>query len=246
MNETTEGLSRPDLDLLAVIREVGSVDLAARIDQQLGSKIHRDLGCRLRAAGVANPETERENVFQDFLRRVSQRFRNRGADDIAWSAWFYKVAHSALAAFLQKLSSEKKAGRVDLDPAEAEQFSTNMRHASIELDPSVDKILGLVEVSLQKLPERQREAIRLSRLEVSDPEIAEIMGIKEVTVRATRSKGLLRLRNEIEEVLLGQPTTPTGKRGKRRVARREKRPRGSDRRRESDPEQERGPNEGDR
>ena len=128
---------------------------------------------------------EAQDAAQEVFLRL-HRSLSRFDDDRPLRPWLYRTTVNICHDFRRKsrrlVSLEAAFDAAAPEPSPHAQLAARERRA-------------LVEQALQRIPERERDAIVLRDLEGLDTsEVAEILGTNESTVRSQISKGRLRLR----------------------------------------------------
>ncbi len=139
--------------------------------------------------------TEAEDLTQDVIVQVIRRLESyRGTARFA--TWLYALTRNAA---IDRRRREERRVRVPAGPAWVEELAPERPEPA---DEALDrKLLGaLVRTFFRELPERQREVFDLADLQgLSSPEIAEMLGIEPVSVRAHLFKARRTLRKRILE-----------------------------------------------
>jgi len=139
--------------------------------------------------------TEAEDLTQDVLVQVIRRLESyRGT--ARFGTWLYALTRNAA---IDRRRREERRVRVPTGPAWVEELAPERPEPA---DEALDrKRLGaLVRTFFRDLPERQREVFDLADLQgLSSPEIAEMLGIEPVSVRAHLFKARRTLRKRILE-----------------------------------------------
>lgn len=143
-----------------------------------------------------DPDVAAELTAETFAEAFASRtrFRDRG---LGGAAWLYGIARHQLSHFF-------RSGAV------AARARAKLRLPRRELDPEdYDRVEQLIDFEplrvrlgelLAGLPSEQREAMRLRVMEERPyPEVAEMLGITQVTARARVSRGMRRLARELDK-----------------------------------------------
>lgn len=108
--------------------------------------------------------------------------------EVAFSSWLYRIAHNLVVDFFRK---ESKRERVPIDenlPATPSNRGNPVETVIADLDSE------RLYKALQKLTHNQREVIVLKFIDnLSNAQVAEIMGISVGAVKSTQKRGLLSL-----------------------------------------------------
>ena len=136
-----------------------------------------------------------QEVFIEIHRSIA-RFRK----DSKLSTWIYRIAVSKSLDFLRKKNRKKRFGTLKsiFDP------DVRLRNLSIQLRENPEQLLeagervALLQEALSTLPENQRIAITLSKIEdCSNPEIAEILGTTVSAVDSLIHRGKVSLQKKL-------------------------------------------------
>lgn len=137
--------------------------------------------------------TEADDLTQDVLVQMLRRLHSyRGA--AAFSTWVYAVTRNA-AADRRRRSDRRMQRRVDPDSIlSARSGATEAPERAIDRG----RLSALLRSFFEELPERQRQVFDLADLQgFSSPEIASMLGIEPVSVRAHLFKARRTLRKRV-------------------------------------------------
>jgi RNA polymerase sigma-70 factor (ECF subfamily) len=151
-------------------------------------KAHEALVLRIAQRLLWDREEARDAAQEVFLRL--HRSLNRFDGERPLKPWLYRTTVNICHDFQRKrrrvVSLEVASDAAAPGPSAYAELATRERWK-------------LVEVALQTIPERERDAIVLRDLEGLDTaEVADILGTNESTVRSQISKGRLKLRQFVE------------------------------------------------
>jgi RNA polymerase sigma factor (sigma-70 family) len=91
------------------------------------------------------------------------------------------------------LNARKKRKREKHSENEYQQWLLSAQDSNGDHGQLIDELLKQVEHVIDKLPERQKEVIRLILAERSTKQIAEQLGIAEQSVRNSKAQGITKL-----------------------------------------------------
>jgi len=143
---------------------------------------------------TGNP-ADAEDLTQDVLVHVIQRL-DTFAGTSRFSTWLYTVTRNAATDRLRRQARRSRKmndprSHVSMAPDEAEDPAATADRSHIR---------AVIEVFFEELPGRQREVFELAELQgLPSPEIAEMLGIEAVSVRAHLFKARRLLRQRILE-----------------------------------------------
>lgn len=152
-----------------------------------------------------DPETALELTAETFAEAWRSRRSLRATERIERRAWLFTIARRRWAAYLERGRVERRAltrlrGRM---PTFHEDDL-----AAIDDRAGLPTLRAAVAAELARLPDDQREALRLRIVEERDyAEVAATLGVREATVRARVSRGLKALGRGLEERAGDAPAT---------------------------------------
>lgn len=160
---------------------VAPLILTPAIFQQLYRQYAGQL-CAYLTKSLRGDKAEAEGIVQDaFLKAWEKRADLRDAK--AFRAWIYSIAFNVLRQRKRKLR-----------PLTFEEIETPCERPSPEQHVAARQELDRVMTALDDLPDDQREAVLLVRLEnMKFREAAEVLGVPESTVKTRVRRGLLKL-----------------------------------------------------
>lgn len=147
------------------------------------------------ARRTCDPEAAVDILAETFAIAIKDRRRFRGSDDQAERAWLYGIARRQLANYFRSERAELRAlTRLGVE----RRALTDMEYERIEELASSRELRTLVANEIGRLPDDQREAVRLRVVCEEDYEsIASALGITQDTARARVSRGLRALRDAL-------------------------------------------------
>lgn len=166
--------------------------------------------CLKRIGHIQTAEDLTTEIFLKVLQNIN-KYEDRG---LPFGAWLFRIANNELCSYFRKSkfqtsSVEQLREEQGFDiPAEGNSSSMLI---SQELDQENFANLRLVNLALQKISEDYREVLSLRYFEkMQIKEIAEIVDKKEGTVKSLLSRGIEKLKTEMESAnLILQPNTTT-------------------------------------
>jgi RNA polymerase sigma factor (sigma-70 family) len=155
---------------------------------------------------VYDAELAIELTAETFAELLAQRGKFRGSSQAELEGWLFKLARTQLTRYLRKGHAERRAiekygiQMPVLAPDEIERIN-----ASVDLATTREHI----RVSLEQLPEAQREALRLRVVEERPfKEVAEILGVSEETARTRVSRALRALHQRLDDQINPEEVLP--------------------------------------
>jgi len=137
-------------------------------------------------------------TFQRALAHMG-KYRDRG---LPFSAWLYRIAHNLVANWHRDQGRRQVMG---LDEAPMTGLSRERPESAAETNEERARLLG----AIRRLPAERQQLLILKFVEqLSNAEIARIMGRTEGAIKSLYHRTLLALREE-----LGAPNAPDGKDG---------------------------------
>lgn len=131
-----------------------------------------------------------EDICQEIFYKVFQRINEFKGEEASFKTWLYTVARNITISELRK----KQNSEIMLD----ESFSRTMIGGSVETEILRNEQIKLVRKAIEKLPEKQRQAIILREYE--DKNYKEIAELMDSTVSSIKSM-LYRARNALKGYL---------------------------------------------
>ncbi len=166
--------------------------------------IHRNSGRWQRfIAAILKSEEDAEDVIQEAVRRVLARNRPLPSQEEARMYLGRAIGNSALE--LYHVRKRERLRQIPIKEHLLLPVNTRCPYSCIEeRERSVEreKMLGLLNEGLMRLPMKQHEALRLTILEsrgLSIREIGNVYGIPYSTLRHRSKQGLLQLRRFLEK-----------------------------------------------
>lgn len=181
LQAAAEGMEAPD-DAPRTVEAARAGDLAA-FESLMRRHERLVLVTALRLLGNL---ADAQDVAQEVFLRL---YRNLGKVEAAQNitGWLYKVTVN--------LCRDQHRRR----PATEELFEATSTAPSPHDELDAAERRRVLEMSLRRLPETERMALVLRDLEgLSTAEVAEILGVKEVTVRSQVSKARLKMKDFVE------------------------------------------------
>ena len=144
------------------------------------------------ARRTCDPEVAVDVLAETFAVAFEKRKRFRGDDDQTARAWIYTIARRQLADYFRSERAQLRA----LNRLGVQRRSlTEAEYERIEELASSRALRDLVAGEIGRLPDEQREAVRLRVIgEETYASIAELLGISQDTARARVSRGVRALR----------------------------------------------------
>lgn len=132
-------------------------------------------------------------VGETFAQAVRSRRRFRGKSLDEARSWLFGIARNLALDYRRKRRVERSAmDRLNLERSEI--------GTDDEAEPSIEQVWNLVEVSMSRLKDEYREAVRLRYLEGQTyAELADSLGVSEDVARARVSRGIRRMRELTDE-----------------------------------------------
>lgn len=147
------------------------------------------------ARRTCDPEAAVDILAETFAVAIKDRRKFRGSDAQAERAWLYGIARHQLANYFRSQRAELRAlARLGVE----RRALTDAEYERIEELASSRDLRDLVASEIGRLPDDQREAVRLRVVCEEDYEsIASALGISQDTARARVSRGLRALRDTV-------------------------------------------------
>ncbi len=171
--------ARSDADEVALLAAFAQGDSAAArvLTDRLLPRVFRF------AARILGDRAEAEDVAQDAMLRLWRQAPNWRPGEAQVATWLYRVASNLCTDRLRRRRSRPTAPIEDAgDPADGTPGSEARLHQAARL--------AALQDALAELPDRQRQAVVLRHLEgLSNPEIAEVLGIGIEAVESLTARG---------------------------------------------------------
>lgn len=149
--------------------------LVARLAPRIAAYAGRLLG---------DDRSEAEDVAQEALLRLWRAAPGWREGEAKVTTWLYRVVTN-LATDRLRARRRRRPGPALEDVPEPEDAAPGVVARLVQADR-----MAALELALQKLPDRQREAVVLRHLEgLSNPEIAEVMGVGVEAVESLTARG---------------------------------------------------------
>jgi RNA polymerase sigma-70 factor (ECF subfamily) len=147
---------------------------------------------------VGNITESQDLTGQTFL-KAFENIESYELRDVAFSSWLYRIAHNLVVDYFRR---ESKRGSVSIDeqpPAPSDQGNPV---EVVMADLEGERLYG----AMQKLTHNQREVLVLKFIDnLSNNQVAEIMGMSVGAVKSAQKRGLLALNR-----ILGNSDGPGG------------------------------------
>lgn len=143
--------------------------------------------CAYLTRSLRGDRAEAEGVTQEAFLKAWER-RSDLRDEAAFKSWLYSIALNVLRQRKRKLR-----------PLAVETPETECLRPSPERHASDRQELGRVLAALDSLPEEQREAVLLVRMEnLKFREAAKVLGVPENTLKTRVRRGLLTIAEDLD------------------------------------------------
>jgi len=152
-----------------------------------GEKIYRYIFFR-----VGRDKQLAEDLTSDIMLKAYEHFADYD-DSRKFSVWIYRIAHNKLVDFYKKAKFEQ----VDIEDAK-DNVTT-----SEDFDDEFDKNLDIEKVKdiIEDLPDQQKSVIVLKFMDdMTNKEIAEIMGMNEAHIRVLQHRSIVFLRSRLSHL----------------------------------------------
>jgi RNA polymerase sigma factor (sigma-70 family) len=171
--------ARSDVDEAALLAAFAQGDPAAArvLTDRLLPRVFRF------AARILGDRAEAEDVAQEAMLRLWRQAPNWRPGEAQVATWVYRVSSNLCTDRLRRRRSRPTAPLQDAgDPADGAPRSEARLHQVARL--------AALQGALAELPDRQRQAVVLRHLEgLSNPEIAEVLGIGVEAVESLTARG---------------------------------------------------------
>ena len=181
--------------------EARAMDAAAEDLLEATVREHARLAFRIAYSVLRNPADAEDATQEVFLRVLRQRKRLGEVDDRR--AW---VARIAWRVAVDQSRARRRQQESPLEEAEAGAVLRQLLDSGADAErvAANRQMLGLVEQLIAALPAEFREVTVLSTVEeLSARQVAEVLGIPEVTARTRLFRARQMLREKLERVLGG-------------------------------------------
>jgi RNA polymerase sigma factor (sigma-70 family) len=169
----------------------------------LGSVVRHNAGKWLRfILTILKNESDAEDVLQEAVRRVLARNVSLQSEDQVRMYLNRAIANAALELYnSRKRERMRQLSFSDRLPPLIHRSSPFVHMENSEKSGERERLLGLLDEGLKRLPSKQREALRLTILESGERSIRAVgmrCGIPYSTLRHRSKQGLRRLRRFLE------------------------------------------------
>jgi RNA polymerase sigma factor (sigma-70 family) len=165
---------------------------------------HRDDLLRYFVRRTADAEAALDLVAETFAQAARARRRCQATNDAERAGWLYGIARNQLNSFHRRGYAEQRAVRrlgLERPPVSEEVLR------AVEARAGMDEVRGQLAAALATLTDETRAAVALRIVdELPYPEVASRLGIAEPAARARVSRGLSRLADLLDPVLLEEVT----------------------------------------
>jgi RNA polymerase sigma-70 factor, ECF subfamily len=148
---------------------------------------------------VGNIAESQDLTGQTFL-KAFENIDSYEMRDVAFSSWLYRIAHNLVVDHFRR---ESKRERVSFDEQPPATSNEGNPAETVMADLESERLYG----AMQKLTHNQREVLVLKFIDnLSNGQVAEIMGISVGAVKSTQKRGLLSLNR-----ILGNSSDPASR-----------------------------------
>lgn len=168
-------------------------------DPRYFSELIRDYGPLVLkiCASFGRSQDHVEDLFQEIWAKVFERRRSFQGSG-SFGAWLCRVASNQCINDYRARQTRRTALEKSRETVVSMELTWQSADAEVEVERG--DLQKRLLAAVQKLPEREKEAICLRILGDRSPdEVARIMGIDQTTVRSNISRGIQRLRERIRE-----------------------------------------------
>jgi len=146
-----------------------------------------------------------EEIAQEVFLQV-YRWQTRYEAKAKFSTWLFKIAHNHCLNEVRKgeyrVSLESTGPQEDADGDERERQLPDTRSSKGEDVLAAKQAARRIEKILQRVPETQRTALMLSRLEgMSYQEVAEVLGVTEKAVKSLVFRATQSLKDGLKDIV---------------------------------------------
>ena len=131
--------------------------------------------------------TEAQDLTGQTFLKAFENLQSYELRDVAFSSWLYRIAHNLVVDYFRRESKRENV------PIEEQPPAVSTRGNPVETviaDMESERLYG----AMQKLTHNQREVLVLKFIDnLSNGQVAEIMGISVGAVKSTQKRGLLSL-----------------------------------------------------
>lgn len=184
-----DDITRLDDDALMVLYANGDRAAARVLTERLAPRV------MAHAARLTGNRAEAEDVTQEALVRLWKMAPDWRQGEARVTTWLYRVT-----ANLVTDGFRRQRGRVAIDAIPEPEDDAPAAHQVMQDQARV----AALDAALQTLPDRQRQAVVLRHIEgMTNPEIAEIMGLGVEAVESLTARG----KRGLAKALEGEKTT---------------------------------------
>lgn len=131
--------------------------------------------------------TEAQDLTGQTFLKAFENIDSYEVRDVAFSSWLYRISHNLVVDYFRKESKRENVS-IDERPPEPSNRGNPVDEVMADLDSQ------RLYKAMQKLTHNQREVLVLKFIDnLSNSQVAEIMGISVGAVKSTQKRGLLSL-----------------------------------------------------
>jgi RNA polymerase sigma-70 factor (ECF subfamily) len=139
------------------------------------------------------PEEEAEDLLENIFLKVWQNLKKYRCRDNNFNAWIFRVAHNMIADFYR--GRKETTLELDVNLADEDRIHSPLRFTQNKLHSEY------LKKALANLSENYRQIVVLKFInELSNPEIAEVLGKSEGALRILQFRALKALREELTKM----------------------------------------------
>ena len=185
-HQNNSGSASDEVIALVLLAQKGDEQAFEELYNRFAKELYRYTASRI-------PEQHASDLVSEIFFRVWKKLPTfEGHVQGQFSAWMFTIAHHLVIDFYR---TNKESLPIDDGMEIVDEDSGSDPTHMLETETDFDR----TQEALQKLPEKQREALILRYInDISLPDIAEIMHEKEGNVRILLHRGLKRLRELLE------------------------------------------------
>jgi len=172
-----------DPKILMKMAKEGDSGAFGRLYEMFFSPIYRYVYLRVRSRGDAEDLTQ--IIFLKVFQSVSD-FEEKGKNPVSY---FYAVARNAVIDYWRK--------KKEVNAGDTEEIFENIPSPKENIEKSIDEneIVATIRQAIKSLTDEQQEVIVLKFInDLSNKEIAELLGKNETAIRQLQCRGLKKLR----------------------------------------------------